>query len=141
MRVITPFFEANDNLQCIDYNIREPEALSSLSNTLANYNNDSLKRIHIYSVCGIDHLQAEFFDSLKEMHSLMELSCGGFDMGRMGCFALANLLRNLAFNITTLILDDTEIDDEGIDVLTGAFSKRVRMVQGTASVHCVSLER
>jgi hypothetical protein len=121
MRVITPFFEANDNLQCIDYKIREPEALSSLSNTLANYNNDSLKRIHIYSVCGIDQLQAEFFDSLKEMHSLMELSCGGFDMGRMGCFALANLLRNLASNITTLILDDTEIDDEGIAVLTGAF--------------------
>lgn len=121
MRVITPIFEANKKLHSIDCYFQEPEAMSSLSNVLANCNNDSFRRIHIYSLCGIDQLQAEFFDSLKEMHSLMELSCGGFVMGRMGCFALANLLRNPASNVTTLILDDTEIDDEGFAVLTSAF--------------------
>ena len=121
---VAALLEDNDQLQCIEYDFGlSHEALCSISTVLSNYSKNKLKQIHISNSCGFDQFEAEFFDSLKEIHSLIELSCTCFVLESMGCKALANLLQNRASNITTLTLEYTGIDDISITILSNAFIK------------------
>ena len=118
------FFKNNDNLT--EFEVEECEldydGARQLSLSIGRCNN-SLKTVTITSYTGIHGQLANIITSLH-MHPQLEhlvLSCMDID-DRSECTALAPLLRNTTKQLQTLDLSINNIDDEGVESLTGAIS-------------------
>ena len=123
-RMLDSFFSNNTNLT--KFVVEECEldfdGARQLSLSIGRCNN-SLKTITIMSYTGVYGQLANIITSLS-MHPQLEhlvLSCMDID-DRSECTALAPLLRNTTKQLQTLDLSINNIDDEGVESLTGAIS-------------------
>ena len=146
--ILGPFLENNHGLRCITLeDFRNPDQLSSVASALKKCKQLQLECIEVacHRATG-DEAVASFFESLSNLHNLMDLV---FDLyiGRMGCTALANLLRNPASNIINLHPTfNNIIDNESITIISDAIIENSSLISlevtGNGLVHmderCIS---
>ena len=96
-----------------------PECIRQLSLTLRGFNT-SLKRINLTNNEIVD---GQLVILALHMHPQLEqLHLGRMEIGRNECTTLSTLLQNITKQLHTLNLDGNDIDDEGVEALTGAIS-------------------
>jgi len=125
----SPFFLNNRNLRCIDitnkYDLYTPN-LSSLAVALSNCKSDRLESISFLNLnlrSAGDQEVEELFHSLKGKPRLAKISLNNNTVERLGCKALANLLKSPSTNIQELDLSHSSIDNDDMAILCGAIIK------------------
>lgn len=115
--MLTPFFEHNCNLRCIEvkscYGIEESflSAISACNNTQQSLQRIKLCHCYISDVCA-----AELFEALAKYPSLLELDLEENRIGKRGYLGLAKLLPNSKIEYLSLARNHC-IDDECIIIL------------------------
>ena len=142
--LLSPFIESNNNLRelslhgiCFDCDCddddeedgrcgcttQDENLYNMCSLTLAlsrRHNKSSLKSIDLYDnsfVGCAEELVAELIGALDGYHNLGELNLMSNNVGRSGCTALGNLLKQPTCKLEEMNLDSCGIDNEGLTIL------------------------
>jgi Ran GTPase-activating protein (RanGAP) involved in mRNA processing and transport len=126
--ILSPFFAHNHNLRCIevtqrDLSMRVPSLVSALMQSRSN----RLERIDL-SASHLGDVQATFLINTliatPGLCYLLELGLAANAIGRLGCTAVCNLMKNSESNLHRLDLSGNDLDDECIINLPDAWRKR-----------------
>lgn len=127
---MTQFVQQNNNLQtlkieCCDLGNKSTRVLGLVLGRKGN--KGSLQRINLYSNEIDDAAAQELIESLQGYDNLVELSLAHNQVGAKGCAALENLVSSPTSKLKEINLENNQIDDEGIAILTRAFSENARL--------------
>ena len=130
--ILSPFFEFNHNLRCIDISHAKnfPEKIPSFISTVLQSGSSRLERIVLWSNnIGDDHAAnlLNAIDSSSGLSHLSDLWLGCNSIGREGCQALGDLLENPQSKIQRLKLCGNQFDDECMGILACALVKNSTM--------------
>lgn len=129
---LIPFLKHNPNLLCIEMGacsdnmstIFLPFLASTLSQSLPKH----LKRIDLFNNKISDEDAFTFIKAVNEIpalcSSLLELCLARNSIGRRGCTALRELLKNAATKLQCIDLMKNHIDDECIDILVSPLAEK-----------------
>jgi hypothetical protein len=132
--ILTPFFQHNRNLRCLKVSaFHEGRPLHSLSLALSNCKDSQLEDIYIETVASTDDQVGLFFDSLKQISSLVAIGFQNILIGRVGCESLAELLSNPSSKIEDIDIGSNNIDDDSASILSKALIR-------TTSIREVSVQ-
>mmetsp|Transcript_36330 Transcript_36330/g.77482 ORF Transcript_36330/g.77482 Transcript_36330/m.77482 type:complete len:628 (+) Transcript_36330:205-2088(+) len=120
------FCERNVNLEsikldCCDLGDKTIRVLAMVLGRKAD--KGSLRRMHLTTNDIGDAAGRELIESLKGYGNLAELNLGGNSLGVEACAAIKDLVTSPACCLRELNLQNNDINDEGIVVLTEAFSQ------------------
>ena len=121
---LTPFFQHNRNLRSLQVSaFHEGQPLHSLSLALSKCKDSQLEHIFIETVATNDEQVGLFFDSLKQISSLLTICFRNSFIGKVGCKSFAKLLNNPSAKIENIELGCNSIDDECASILSKALSR------------------
>jgi hypothetical protein len=134
-----PFVLNDRNLRSIEirnYFDDKDHMLSSLAFALTNCKSKKLKDVTIvWSRSARDEEVAELFRSFNGKRSLSTISYQNCRLERLGCKALADLLKNQSSTIKSLFLHGNDIDSDKFAILCDALTKnkslRILFTSGT----------
>jgi hypothetical protein len=124
--ILAPFFEHNHNLRCVKVSGSDVAMrLPSIIPALLQCNTIRLERIDFsYSHLG-DDCAADLIDAISSMPGfchLLDLFLKKNEIGREGCKALCNLLKNPNCNIQRMELLNNDLDDTCVEILANGMA-------------------
>mmetsp|Transcript_20121 Transcript_20121/g.43688 ORF Transcript_20121/g.43688 Transcript_20121/m.43688 type:complete len:639 (+) Transcript_20121:129-2045(+) len=136
---LTPLFEHSINLHSLDIigcDIGDESTQLLASSLLRRCNKSSFQRIILDANKISDESAGELIGALEGHHNLVELSLGDNEIGRRGCIALKNLLSSPKTKLKELNLENNQIGDDGIAVLTKSLFNNTALKELKLSFNC-----